>query len=84
MMLFYIIIGLIICIAALVGTISVGKMVNQTITAEQTNGHGTQVESLSSSTYEKKSLKNVRLLTAIYAVTFVVTIIILAVVLFRI
>ncbi|GAA0371246.1 hypothetical protein [Bacillus horti] len=79
-MIWYVILGLMICVGALIGTMYVGKTVNQTIkSSDPSTQKETQVQSLSSTAYEKSSLKNVRLLTWIYVATFVISIILLAV-----
>lgn len=81
MNLFYIIICFVFVIVALFGTISVGKIVNQTIRAEKNKDYSPQVEKLTSSPYKKKSAT---LLASIYAVTFILSIIAMAVVLLNV
>ncbi|WP_085524252.1 hypothetical protein [Tuberibacillus sp. Marseille-P3662] len=70
MYIFLIVLAILVCVVGLVGTIFVGKEVNQTIEKYDEEGDTHQDEQQRSWDYETRSLKNVKVLSMIYGVTF--------------
>ncbi|MGC4378950.1 hypothetical protein WD019_18830 [Fictibacillus sp. Mic-4] len=78
-----IIVAALVCVIALVATLYVGKRVDETIQAhENTEGNAAEEELARSRDYETSSFKNVRNLTWIYVITFLVVIIIFGIVMY--
>ncbi|UOR13472.1 hypothetical protein [Halobacillus amylolyticus] len=71
---------ILVSIIALVGTLYVGKNVNQTISKYEAEGYSAEDEVASLQNHGKKT--SFRLLTTIYSITFVITAILCAIFIF--